>query len=200
MSHPSITVITPTLPARGQMLNRAMRSVYKQQLPAAAVAIATDVSKAGASATRQRALDMARTEWIAPLDDDDAFMPTHLLALYRHAMDTGADYVYSYFTMVGGSDPFPPDRFAAPFDPENPVETTITVLIRTELAQSVGYVPLDRGHDTNSGEDYGMLLGCLALGAKVSHLVERTWYYNFHGGNTSGLPTKGDATLWQPAS
>lgn len=203
--HPQITVAIPSLPARRQMLERAIRSVARQTQPAAAISVAIDVTKAGAAATRQRALDAVQTEWVALLDDDDAFKAEHLEKLYRHAMETGADYVYSWFDMIGGVDPFPPGHYLNEFDPENPIETTITVLVRTELAKSVGYVPLDRGHDTNSGEDYGFTLGCVAAGARIRHLVDRTWYYNVHGdggrthGNTSGLPTKGDALRWSPA-
>jgi glycosyltransferase involved in cell wall biosynthesis len=202
MTYPQITVVMPSIPARAVRRNAALASIAAQTLSPAAVSVAIDVNKEGAPATRQRALDAAATEWVAFLDDDDAFMPVHLEHLYRHAMDTGADFVYSYFTVIGGRDPFlgPGEReskhFLNEFDPENPVETTVTTLIRTELAKDVGFHKLERGEDTNTGEDYGMVLGCVKRGAVIKHLVERTWYWTHHGGNTSGLPTKGDAAKW----
>jgi len=58
-----------------------------------------DRSREGAAATRQRALTEVRTEWVAFLDDDDEFMPHHLLSLITHASATGADFVYSWFTI-----------------------------------------------------------------------------------------------------
>jgi glycosyltransferase involved in cell wall biosynthesis len=198
MTHPSITVAIPTLPVRGQLLRRAVQSVARQTQPAAAISIATDVSGAGAAATRQRALDAVQTEWVALLDDDDAFKEAHLELLYGHAMAVGADYVYSWFDMIGGVDPFPDRHRNEDFDVTDPTETTTTILVRTELAKSIGYKPLDRG-EANSGEDFGFTLGCVAAGAKISHLIGvKTWYYHVHHGNTSGLATKGDAKLWTP--
>jgi glycosyltransferase involved in cell wall biosynthesis len=196
MTHPMITVLMPSIPSRAVRRNIAMASVSSQTLQPAAVALAIDVNREGAPATRQRCLNMATTEWVAPLDDDDAFMPQHLDHLVKHALETGADYVYSWFQVVGGVDPFPAGHYLNPFDPNNPIETTITVLIKTELAKQIGYRSLERGEDTNTGEDFGMLMGAVKLGAKIEHLVERTWYWNHHAGNTSGLPTKGDSTKW----
>jgi len=196
VTYPQITVVMPSVPARGVLRNTALASIASQTLQPAAVSLAIDVNREGAPATRQRALDAAATEWVAMLDDDDAFMPQHLAHLHRHAEETGADYVYSWFEVLGGRDPFPPTHFTNPFDPENPIETTITVLMRRELAQEIGYKSLDRGHDTNTGEDYRMVLEVVKRGGKVSHLVERTWYWRHHFGNTSGLPTKGDASKW----
>lgn len=191
--HPGITVIMPSIPPRGVLRTAALTSISNQTMQPSAISVAIDTERQGAPATRQRALDAVNTPWTAPLDDDDWFMPIHLEHLYKHAMDTDADYVYSWFTVIGGTDPFPPTHFTNPFDPENPIETTITVLLKTELAKEIGYKSLDRGHDTNTGEDYGMLLGAVRLGAKIEHLVERTWVWRHHQGpvgNTSGLPTK----------
>lgn len=214
MTHPEITVAIPTLPARAHMLRRAVQSVTRQTLSAAAISIATDVSRAGAAATRQRALDAVLTPWVAFLDDDDVFKERHLRVLYEHAIATDADMTYAWFDMTGGVDPFPTTHQTEEFDPlaAVPNETTITVLVRTELARSIGFAPLDRGHDQNSGEDYGMILGLVAAGAKIRNVnagrelkdCDHTWFYNVHVnargkmGNTSGLATKGDALLWQP--
>jgi len=193
---PGITVCIPTIAPRSLQLLRSVRSVAAQTMPAAAISIAVDHERQGAPATRQRALDAVQTEWVAFLDDDDYFRPEHLEHCYQHAMDTGADFVYSWFDVIGGTDPFPSTHFTEPFDPANPIETTITTLVRTGLAKEVGFKELDRG-GANTGEDRFFTLGCLEAGARISHLVERTWYWVHWGtgqpgrpGNTSGLPTR----------
>lgn len=197
-----ITVVIPAHPARlkNGMLNRALSSVGMQTLPPAHVSVAVDLTKAGAAPTRQRALAAAPTEWVAFLDSDDYFLPDHLEKLSRHAVETGADFVYSWFQVLDVSgklwrdvDPvFPPGHYLNPFDPENPIETTITTLVRRNLAVSVGFEKLDRG-EHNSGEDRRFTLGVLAAGGRISHLVDRTWVWCHHGKNSSGLPGKGDA-------
>lgn len=188
-----VTVVIPVHPARMKngMFMRAMNSIAVQTLPAAAVAVAVDVHREGAAKTRQRALMAAETPWVAFLDSDDLFKPIHLERLMAHALETGADFVFSWFDVLGGWDPFP-DNFAPPFDPANPIETTVTTLVRTGIAQQVGFRALDRGQ-INSGEDRFFTLGCIEAGAQISHLKERTWIWSHHGGNTSGLPGKGDA-------
>lgn len=196
-----ITVCTPTHLGRPSwMLNQALESVLRQTHPAAALSLAIDVDKQGAAATRQRALDAVQTDWVAFLDSDDVFLERHLELLAKHAQDTGADFVYSWFKVLTATgqvmedDPiFPLTHYMNPFDPEDPIETTITTLVRADLAKQVGFQALDRGHDINSGEDRRFTLECLAAGAKISHLVRKTWLWRHHGYNTSGLPTKGDA-------
>lgn len=202
--NPRIAFITPSIPPRAKNLRRAIFSAQAQTLPAAAHIITYDINREGAPPTRQRALDAVTSdiEWVAPLDDDDEVDDIHLEALYRHAQETGADYVYSWFRLrgmdgrdYGDVDPiFPPGHFLNPFDPANPIETTITVLVRAELAKAVGYRKLDRG-EGNTGEDFGFLQGCLAAGATVSHLVQRTWTWVHNArpdgtlANTGGRPT-----------
>ena len=41
-----------------------------------------------------RALELARGEWLAYLDDDDVLLEDHLERLLRHARATGAEFVY----------------------------------------------------------------------------------------------------------
>jgi glycosyltransferase involved in cell wall biosynthesis len=150
--------------------------------------------------TRQRALDAVQTDWVAFLDSDDYFLPRHLELLAKHAQETEADFVYSWFKVetVNGvileDDPvFPLTHYLNPFDPDDPIETTMTVLVRTDLAKEVGFQALNRGHGQNTGEDRRFTLECLRLGANIQHLVRKTWIWCHHGQNTSGLPTKGDA-------
>lgn len=196
MRDDKITVVIPTIPPRARLLARAVQSAASQSLPAAALSVAVDSQHAGAAHTRQRALDAVRTGWTAFLDDDDEFMSQHLERLYAHAKETNADYVYSWFTVISRTgdvltyDPvFPAGHFIDPFDPADPIQTTITVLVKTDLAQTVGFWKPDDDREIDGqrwGEDYTFTLDCLRLGAKISHLVERTWYWHHDSNNTSG--------------
>lgn len=195
VSNSDVTVAIPTIPPRAQLLARAIRSVSVQTHAATALSVAWDVGHFGAAVTRQRALSGVTTPWVAFLDDDDKFAPEHLEKLLRHARDTDADYVYSWFwTVPDGHDPFPPYHYLDPFHPEDPIQTTITVLVKTELAKEVGFVEQDddgkvvRGQ--RWGEDYEFTLGCLRAGGKITHLVDRTWYWHHDSGNTSGRPDR----------
>jgi glycosyl transferase family 2 len=170
------------------MLRRAVGSVMAQTFVPAAVAVAVDRDGIGAAETRQGALTMVQTEWVAFLDDDDQMLPQHLETLMRAALETGADYVYSWFT-DDHVDPL--GHFGKPFDPDNPTQTTITTLVRTDLAQEVGFrapPPGELIHGQPYGEDFQFTLGCLEMGAEILHVPERTWIWNWHGNNTSGLP------------
>lgn len=190
-----ITVVIPSIPPRAStLLLRALKSVGMQTYPASAISIAIDNLREGAPATRQRALDPVQTEWTAFLDDDDEMLPFHLSHLLRHAKETNADFVFSWFLVashgrVFEQDPvFPPGHYLDPWDNDKPRETTITTLVKTDLAKEVGFQRLpDRTE--NTGEDWGFTLGCLKARAKISHLVEKTWLWH-HEENTSGLPNR----------
>ena len=188
---PGVSVVTPFHEQRraNGMLERAARSVRAQTVPVEHV-LAEDIHHVGAAITRAHGLALVETEWTAFLDSDDEMDPDHIEHLLAHAATTGADYVYPWFRVVGGTDPFPM-FYGREFDPTCPNSTTITILVRTELAKAVGFA-----RDPNvavSGEDYAFTLGCIAAGAKIVHLPRRTWTW-YHGPqNTSGLPDRGDA-------
>lgn len=189
----AITVAIPAHPARitSGMLDRAVASVWRQDLPAAALAIAHDTNRAGAATTRQRALEMVTTPWVAFLDSDDEFLPQHLAALSTCAAETGADYVFSYFLRSQGGDPL--HHFGKPFNPEKPHHTTSTVLVRTSVAKAAGFTPHPDANKNWPGEDWQFTLRCVELGAHIVHHPEETWCWHRHAGNTSGLPNRGDA-------
>jgi hypothetical protein len=191
-----VTVVIPYHHARSTsgMLTRAVNSVEAQTIPRSLILV-EDRGGDGAAITRQRGLEMVTTEWVAFLDSDDEFLPHHLERVMACARETGADYVYPWYEVVGGRDPMPA-HFGRPWDPAAPRLTTIVVLVRTELAQQVGFIhPLTGqvGVDPSSGEDWHFVLGCNALGAHIVHLPERTWRWHHHGKNTSGRPNRGDA-------
>lgn len=174
---PGITVVIPTIGRA--TAGDAVNSALNQTLRPAAVVLAVDTAHEGAATTRQEALVSVRTHWVAFLDDDDEMKPEHLKTLMDWAVAERADYVYSWFdTEPVGCDPFPPNHETDAFDPDNPILTTITTLVRTDLAQYVGF--------SGTEEDYRFELGCLAAGAVISHAPGRTWVWHHHGKNTSG--------------
>lgn len=184
MANDAITVLVSAHRPRVEngLLNRALISVANQTLQPARISLAIDVNHDGAAVTKQRALEGVTTPWLAVLDSDDTMDPEHLEVLMCGARDHDADYVFSYFH---GPDVL--GKFGVPFDPAQPHETTTTILIRTELALAVGFRALPERLE-NEGDDWGMVLGCVKLGAKIVHIPRRTWTYSMNPTeNTSGL-------------
>lgn len=189
---PGITVAIASHPARvrGGLLARALMSVIAQTHVPEAIVVVNDSERRGAGWTRQTLLRNVDTEWIAWLDSDDTWEPEHLSKLLHVAVETDAVFVYSWFH---GGDPL--GHFGLPFNPCQPHHTTMTHLVRTDIAQEVGFP--DSAPGPFSNEDWAFITGVSALacerGLQMVHLAERTWTYNHHGLNTSGQPTQGDA-------
>lgn len=188
---PGVTVVTPFHAQRraNGMLERAAASVRAQTVPVHHV-LAEDIHHMGAAVTRTCGLALVDTEWTAFLDSDDEMDPDHVEQLLACAAETGADYVYPWFRVAGGTDPFPM-FFGKPFDPAAPNSTTITILVRTELAKQIGFTR-DPAVQVG-GEDFKFTLDCIAAGARIVHHPARTWTWWHTGSNTSGLPDRGDA-------
>lgn len=188
-----ITVVIPTIPPRVNLLRRALLSVQHQTQQSQDCIIVRDLLHDGAAITRQRGLEAVGTEWVAFLDDDDEFMPGHLEALAGAARSSGADYVFSWYEVVGGTDPRT-EEFGLPWNPSHPRQTTITTLVRTGLAREVGGFLADTDEDLISpdrhyaGEDWRFTQRMNDAGARIYHLPVKTWLWHHHGRNTSGLP------------
>lgn len=185
---PEVTVVIPTIPPRRALHRRAVASVMAQTWQPSAVYSILDLHGNGAAFTRNEGLQAVRTPWVAFLDDDDQFLPNHLETLVLGALEAGADYAYSYWV---DDHPDPLGTFGKVFDHANPTQTTITVLVRTDLAQAVGFREPPIGatiHGQRYGEDYQFTVECVKAGAKVVHVPKRTWVWNWHGGNLSGRP------------
>jgi len=191
-----VTVVTASIPPRSGMLREAVATVANQTLTPAAHIVAIDHSGSGESATRNRALRGVDTTWTAFLDHDDLLYPHRLEVLMRAAEETGADVVYPWFDVQGGTDPFPWAE-GKPFDEDRFHEKTyvpITVLVRTAYAQSFEFAT-EGGRVWNKysldpakgfGPDWAFFLECLQFGAKFHHVPERTWAWRHHASNTSG--------------
>jgi hypothetical protein len=189
----AVTACVATIPPRRRLRERLLASIAAQTHPPAAVSIAVDLTHAGAWATRQRALDAVRTPWTAFGDDDDYWKPEHLARLLWAQQRTHADVVFSWFEPVGMADPV--GHFGKPFDPQHPHETTITLLVRTDLAQAVGFTP-PPGPQAAAGEDARFIRGCVDRGAVIAHLPERTWYFTWHPLDPEGRNTHGFGDRW----
>jgi hypothetical protein len=127
------------------------------------------------------------------LDDDDEFLPHHITLLQRAAMETGADVVWGWFDVVGGTDPFPlhrgkqwdigeqyPHGFSHIFP--------ITVLLRRELAMDAKFEPDQLGNW--DGQDFPFWKKMWDAGAKFHAIPDTTWLWHHHSNNTSGLPNR----------
>lgn len=197
----NVTVVIPTHPARVRngMIKRAVGSVFEQTRPAAGLIVEVDTAKQGACETRNKGLAKVTTEWVAFLDSDDMFYPQHLQRLTETAEETGADLVYPWFDLrdsqghdINRMDPLA--AFGKPFDGKRLLignYIPVTVLARTEMVKSVG--GFEVRDPNNPCEDWGCWLRLYGADAVFHHLPERTWVWNWHGLNTSGLSTKGDA-------
>lgn len=194
----SITVVIPHIPTRHVPLLRAIRSVTDQTYPAVAISVATDTQRRGAGHTRNLALAMARTPWVAFLDDDDFLHKDHLEVLLNHALETGADVVYSSCRVIHSELGEIPRNHPAweewgrpgkPFDADLLRQKSylpVTSLVNTGLAQRSSFVPPDGSHY----DDWGFYLGLLDLGATFSHIDKVTWTWTHGDHNTSGQPDR----------
>lgn len=172
------------------MLARALTSVNAQTKQPEAIAVVNDTERKGAGWTRRTLLGLVETEWIAWLDSDDEWMPEHLAKLTEVAAATDSVFVYSWFH---GNDPL--GHFGLQFNPCTPHHTTMTHLVRTDIAKRVGFYDSQEGPYSN--EDWLFIVGVSEIacreGLNMTHLAERTWTYWQSGQNSSGKPGQGDA-------
>jgi glycosyltransferase involved in cell wall biosynthesis len=184
-----ITVVVPTIPPRAELLARALASVQAQTYPPAEIIVLHDLEREGAAATRNRALDLVATEYVAFLDDDDVLYPDHLRRLARLARLSGADVVYPYFD----ADTDEINTCGLPFDPvllRRANFIPVTVLARTAVLRAAGGFQAHPDVNGDPCEDWGLWLALLDAGARFSHLPARTWRWNNGGGSTRGRPDR----------
>lgn len=193
-----LTVVITTIPTRRVRLKKALESVEAQTLRPFEIIVQTDTEGMGAPYNRDTGLLKVRTKYVAFLDDDDYFYRDHLETLYGAIKEQDADIVYSWFDVEGGTDPFP-QNFGKPWDNENPVQTTVTTLCKTQVVRDAGGFSNTYGLNEEElsslaqgntvGEDFRMVMSALQNGAKIYHVPKRTWAYVHWRGNTSGRPT-----------
>lgn len=193
----NVTVITPTIPTRAELLGRAVNSVFAQTLKPYEHLIMVDVHREGAPIMLDRLLMRASTEWVAVLADDDEFLPHHLETLWNLVQSENADIGYSHFKYSHLQDAAHLERYRGqPFDNENPRQMTGVYLAKRELlidvgGHSSGFDPYGYERDeigNRVGEDFVIVKKLAAAGAKFAVSGEVTWIYHTGHANTLGMP------------
>ena len=188
-----IGICIPSIPPRRELLGRAIKSVTEQILPVEAVSVAFDVLHEGAWSTRNRALqNLASTEWVMFLDDDDELLPHCTRRLYDAVLETGADMVWGWYDVVGGGDPFPHYR-GRQYSIDQPHIIPITYMVKTEyvmhaLEKMGGF----QGDTAGSWDvqDMPIINHMVQCGAKLHAVEDTVWKWHHHGRNTSGMPER----------
>lgn len=214
---PTVAVVIATIPPREKLLERALASVSAQTRPPDEVIVITDTEGEGAGPTRNKGWQQASSDFIAILDDDDEFLPTHLESLMTAASRMRADVVYPWFDHIGWPEwtTERPDPLAVPFNgnlvhpfgiafgPEQARHMRThafipaTILVRRLMLERVsGYpAPYTPEWEERGGcEDWALLIRLFDAGAKFYHHPERTWRLN-HGAGTAGAPWNRETPL-----
>ena len=143
-----VTVVTPSLPSRSDLLGEAMASVAAQTLSAPHL-IAVDHRGEGPAPLRNRLLAATGTKWVAFLDDDDLLDPCHLEELVLAGERAAADVVIPWCRFEGGS--IPVGYYNVPYDRATLRRHgifPITVLAKTTaILAGGGFRPEDRYED-----------------------------------------------------
>lgn len=180
-----VSVITPSLPGRVALLEECKASVAAQTVPVVHL-IRVDVDRVGPSVIRSELLDLAQTDLVAFVDDDDLIDPDHVETLTAAIENAGADLAWSYHRTEGlGAPKTPrPRSNAAVLEQLRTGRNCIpvTVLARRQAIEDAGgFQPSDRY------EDYALWLRMLALGHTFTLVKRETWTYRFLGGNRTWL-------------
>lgn len=188
----SITVCIPSIARRSSLLlSRALPSVFSQSTPVSNIAVYTDHKREGAWEARNKTIEMAKTEWIGFLDDDDELLPHHFSTLLGAALEHDADVVWGWFQVVGGTDPFPAHR-GRQWDVNDPHIFPITCLVRRELItqSNARFLPDIHGLGDWHSQDFPFWFSLHSVGAKFLAIPDITWKWHHHGSNTSGLGSR----------
>jgi glycosyltransferase involved in cell wall biosynthesis len=161
-----ITVVTPTIPGREDLLAECIESVAMLGL---AHLVQLDADGAGPAAVRNRLAAEVRTEWTLFLDDDDLLYPNYLGTVLPYL--PAADVVYTAWDLTGATDPQPEPFFDEIVLRHHNV-IPVTACVRTDMFRAVGGFPL--GEDL---EDYRLWLKLLDAGARFANIPVIAWHY-----------------------
>lgn len=182
-----VSVLTPSMPQRREMLEEAVRSVLQQHCHGIEVEhlFATDVDAEGAGVLLNRMLTVVDSDAVMVLDDDDLLDPHHIATVAGHL--EGADVVYTLPRVTGGTF----TQYEEPFDARMLAAgrnvVSHTALMRTEMVRQVG------GWRPVRAFDLDLFRRLEAAGAEFRQLRLVTWTYRLHGENWSHGTLEGAA-------
>lgn len=173
----NISVITPSLPSRRDLLARAMASVATQKRKPIEHLIGVDHVLRGPAIIRNELITAASGDWLAFLDDDDMFGLEHLDILGNAAANSQADVIIPYCLFEGP--PLQRGYCNRPFD-ARALQThgifPITVLARKAAVEAVGCFPIAARY-----EDWELWNLMLRNKARFYVVPVRTWTYRTLG-------------------
>lgn len=204
---PDVTLITPSLPGREDMLAETARSVQAQTIPVEHLWL-VDEDRLGPAPIRNKLLADATTELAGFVDDDDVLYPEHVEVCVAALREADACVAYPWFRFdhprgwwpygeflqIQGADGSKVHAFGQPFDPSALAHNSfipVTVVARTECLRKVGGFPIPGTPEWphESTEEWGLWQRLVADGHSFVHVPTITWEYRVHGGNTSGSRT-----------
>ncbi len=167
---PIISVLTPTIPERKDLLAECRASVVVQTTPDGRDfehLILEDTDREGCAITMNRLAKDAQGDWLLPLADDDLLLPGCLKRLL--AASAEADIVYPRPVVWGEPD--------GPFVREPPNIPSLA-LIRTDLWTRLG----GYNEHLTEKEDNDLWLRAEGMARFVCYDAAPTWVYRFHVG------------------
>lgn len=201
----TVTILTPTIPGREEMLAEAMASVEGQTRAPNNVVIEMDAFRTGAARTRNRALTRVDTDYIAFLDDDDSLLPRHIETLMGFAeWEPEVDVIYPTPQIEGMDDPtsvLVNGNYYRPWGLEWTEDhrqhliwrssfIPLTCLVKTEAILSVGGFPEPGASEykITPCEDWLMFRRLALKGRAFKHVNVKTWVWRKGDHHTGGQP------------
>lgn len=176
---PFITVVTPSLPDRSEMLGEACASVAAQTHQPASHLIAVDYRHKGPAVIINQLVRQAQTEWISILADDDLYDPDHLETLAKEAAN--ADIVLSWSRIKGKVE----KQYRGEFDPKNFLERRDTGMRGCFMFRKSLWEQLGGWGEDGALEDWDFLCRAYRVKARFVPVYRETWTYRFHDTNCS---------------
>lgn len=168
---PLVSVLTPTIPERADMLAECCASVSAQTYNMFEHLIGVDEDHDGCATSMNKLAAEAGGAWLLPLADDDLLLPGCIQTLLDNA--AGGDIIYAPPLVTGNEDRW--WFFQAP--PAIPS----CALIRTDTWREIGGYDETLLHE----EDRDMWVKALAAGKRFVRVDEPCWVYRQHAGNKS---------------
>lgn len=168
----NVTVITPSLPGREELLKECAASVQAQTVMVKH-RVQVDTAQQGPQLTRNALAEKVTTEWLLPLDDDDLLDPNCVETLLAHS--EGADIIYPFCRMQGRTD-WCPNRLFHPKRLFRMSFIPVTALIKTDLFRMLN------GYRLVQLEDWDLYQRAYLHGARFRCVPEVLWTYRFIDG------------------